>query len=120
MKRDMELIRKLLIEIENGNLRPEMDGVERNAVNYHLGLMKQRGLIEAIVHYSKRGVEAMDVPDSVIVKSMTWEGHDFIEAISNDTKWTKVKSFLAESGKDLTIETIKIATGQLFGFGTPS
>ncbi len=120
MKRDLDLVRKLLIELEAGNLKPQIEKVEKETINYHLGLMNERGLIEAVVHYSKSGNHPMDIPDLVIVKKMTWEGHDFIEAIANDTKWAKVKAFLASNGKDLTIETIKFAAGQLFGFGAAS
>lgn len=39
------------------------------------------------------------------------------DAVETDTKWNKIKDFLLKAGKDLTIETIKHAAKELFGFG---
>lgn len=85
-------------------------------MNFHKALLIDRGLIEGSVKYSSTGQEPRDIPDHVLIKRMTWEGHNFIDAIATDTKWNKVKTFLLEAGKDLTIETIKIAAQTLFGF----
>ncbi len=49
-----------------------------------------------------------------MISRLTGDGRDFIQGIATDTKWNKVKAFLTESGKDLTIETIKWAVLQLF------
>lgn len=116
MKRDMELVRQLLKEIEAGNLNPSVDGFDKNEVYFHLHLMKERGLIEADSRHSMSGPLA-DVPTFVRVRRLTWDGHDLIDSISSDTKWAKVKDFLKGAGKDLTIETIKFAAKELFGVG---
>ncbi|MDQ3586036.1 MAG: DUF2513 domain-containing protein [Acidobacteriota bacterium] len=116
MKRDMELIRKILINVQNGDLNEGVKGYDDDTVKYNKALLKDRGLVEAMVHYSSIGDKPEDIPDLVIIKKLTWEGHDFIEAIENEGKWKKVKAFLSDAGKDVTIETIKYAVKQLFGF----
>jgi len=116
MKRDMELIRKIMINIQDGDLSGGVLGYDDDTVNYHKALLEDKGLIEADVHYSSRGDKPPDIPDMVMINRMTWEGHDFIDAIKNEDKWNKIKGFLKQAGKDLTIETIKYAVQHLFGF----
>ena len=115
MRRDMELVRAIMLNVESGDLNVGVDGYDAGAVNYHKALLIEAGLLEGKPHYPM-STAAIDVPDGVKIKRMTWQGHDFIGAIRTDTKWGKVKRFLAEAGKDLTIESIKFAAGQLFGF----
>jgi Hypothetical protein (DUF2513) len=117
MDRDMELVRKIMLKIKSGDLRAAVEGYDDDAINFHAALLIDRGLIEGTPHYSSSGTKPADIPDRVKIKRMTWEGHDFIEAVQADTKWNKVKDFLVQAGKDLTIETIKHASKQLFGFG---
>ena len=118
MTRDMELIRAIMLNVEKGDLYGGVDGYDEDTVNYHKALLVEKGLIEGKPHYTSAGQKPSDIPDRVRIKKMTWEGHDFIDAIKSDTKWTKVKGFLADAGKDLTIETIKVAAKQLFGFAS--
>jgi hypothetical protein len=116
MVRDMDLVRKIMLNIQAGDFYGGVEGYDDDAVNYHKALLAEKGLIEATPHYPSTGRTPPDIPDLVMIKRMTWEGHDFIEAIATDTKWNKVKVFLLEAGKDVTIETIKHVAKQLFGF----
>lgn len=114
MKRDMELIRQIMLNVEGGDLRGGVEGYDHSAVNYHKVLLIEADLLKGKTHYSV-STEPRDIPDGVIIKKITWQGHDFIEAIRTDTKWNKIKAFLSEAGKDLTIETIKFGAQRLFG-----
>jgi hypothetical protein len=116
MQRDMELIRKIMLSVEGGDLQGNVNGYDNNALNYHKALLIEAKLVEGKAAYSL-SLLPNDIPQGVIIKRITWEGHDFIDAIRSDTKWTKIKGFLASAGKDLTIETIKVAAKELFGFG---
>lgn len=118
MIRDMELIRKIMLNVEAGDLAGGVEGYTDDTVNYHKALLAEKGLIEAGVNYPSSKDSLPDIPDLVMIKRMTWAGHDFIDGIATDTKWSKVKAFLIEAGKDVTIETIKFAAQQLFGFAT--
>lgn len=115
MVRDMELVRKIMLNIQAGDFRGGVEGYDDDTVNCHKALLAEKGLIEAKPHYPSSGRTPPDIPDLVMIKRMTWEGHDFIDAIASDTKWEKVKAFLLQAGKDVTIETIKYGATQLFG-----
>ncbi|MGH9908291.1 MAG: DUF2513 domain-containing protein [Pyrinomonadaceae bacterium] len=115
MKRDMELVRRILLNIEKGNFYGGAEGYHDDAVNFHKALLIDAKLIEGIPRYSSQ--KPSDIPISVRIKKVTWHGHDFINAIRTDAKWNKIKAFLADRGQDLTIESIQTAAKQLFGPG---
>jgi len=117
MIRDMELVRKLLLNIEAGEAPGDVEGYTDDEVNYHKALLIERGLVEGSPLYSTGKNSSPDIPTDVYIKTLTWEGHDFIDGIRADSKWNKVKTFLTDAGKDLTIETVKYAAVHLFGFG---
>lgn len=114
MRRDMELIRKVLLAVEAGNARHPIDGYTQDEVRYHQMLVIEKGLVEG--QFRKDMTQATEVPAAVMLRRLTWEGHDFIDAIADESRWSKVKGFLADSGKQVTIETVKAAVTTLFGF----
>jgi DNA-binding transcriptional ArsR family regulator len=112
VKRDMELCRRILIELESkpfstGLIEIEFDDVSPEDVAYHIKLLKEAGLIDA-EDISTMGRLRWRA------KSITWDGHDFIEAIKDDSRWSKAKDFVIEGGKVVTLETIKLAVKSLF------
>lgn len=113
MRRDMDLIRKVLLAAEAGAPYPKIEGYSDDAVKYHQMLAIEHGLLKGAV--AKVHTHQTDIPGAVVLKGVTWEGHDFIDAVREDTNWIKVKKFVADAGKQLTIETAKMAIGQLFG-----
>jgi hypothetical protein len=117
MIRDMELIRQIMLNIQSGDLRGGAEGYTDDAVNYHKALLIEKGLIEGTPNYPTSKDSSPDIPDLVMIRRLTWDGHDFIDGIATDTKWNKVKGFLSTAGKDLTIETIKWGVMQVFGVG---
>jgi hypothetical protein len=95
LKRDMDYIRELLLEIEAGKTmfetlssedaailraspRKPMSQEEADKLRGHLDLMQQAGLIE---------IES----SSVVVKSLTWKGNDFLDSIRDPEIWRKTK-----------------------------
>ena len=113
MKRDMDLIRAVVLKAQNGDFYGGIPGFSDEEVKYHQALAIEKGLLEGKVLEDSSSMT--DVPLAVIVLGVPWEGHDFIDAIESDSNWSKVKSFLAEAGKQVTIETIKYAVQKLFG-----
>ena len=79
MKRDMELVRKILLAVEESDdarrrgMRPKIDGHEDDVIQAHVGLLWRRGLLDALDGSSRDG-------ESYIITGLTWEGYDFIEA----------------------------------------
>ena len=112
MKRDMDLIRKILFAIEanedaTGHGWIELGNINNYSekqVSYHVSLLYQGGLIDAI-----------DLSDTLSFhwepKSLTWEGQEFLEAIRKEGTWEKLKkeavnlSFAAIKMKALEIVT---------------
>ena len=112
MKRDWELIRLILLEIEklpaNGYLFPQhIKGFPVEVVSYHFKILKEAGLIEA------------ECNPLCIAKSLTWEGHEFLDRIRQNTVWNKIGEMAVNSGISLSFEAIKelskIALKQIIG-----
>jgi phosphoribosyl 1,2-cyclic phosphodiesterase len=106
MKRDMELIRELLIAIEAKDsntffaaeeLELKTDR-EKREVYYNLQLMMDANLLEASIVKSMQGIE------DVVIKRMTWEGHEFLDNARNESIWKAAKETIAKKG--LSIENV--------------
>ncbi|MBO2650464.1 DUF2513 domain-containing protein [Shewanella algae] len=112
MKRDMELIRAIILKVQDDSFSIKMEGYTEDEVKYHTKMAIEAGLVEGKVqnNFSNR----TNIPSSVIAKDLTWSGHDLAESIASDTNWNKVKDYAKESGKILSIEVIKQSAKMLF------
>ena len=98
MKRDMELVRKILIALEEypHGLAPEplvVDGYTPEQVGFNCHLMLQAGLIY--------GVDETALEDfSPIVRpvSITWNGYKFLENTKNPNVWEQTRSLINSLG----------------------
>src|SRR5690554_220411 len=96
MKRDLDLIKTILLEVENSPSPTEWvefdySGRSEEEVSYHIKLLSQAGLIEA----DDIGSLGQFLWKA---KSLTWQGHEFLDAARNDTVWNKVKSTVTKQG----------------------
>jgi len=111
MKRDFELIRQLLLDIEGEKV--DLSLFTEDQILYHKALLLEVGLAEGPKpRYSSRKYSG--IPDKVIIHKLTWEGHDFIDAIRDESRWQKAKEWVKEAGKILTLESLKEAVKILF------
>ena len=100
MKRDFDLIRAILLDIEcNVPAVPikygyNFDHSDRDAVAFALHLMEQRGLIEAF-HNKEMGLHDAD---KYLQVKLTWEGCDFLDTIRDDEIWRKTKEGVRQAG----------------------
>ena len=109
MKRDPDLIRKLLIHLEEKADDKvvkdlEIDGYDKSEVMYHFILMDQAGFIRC-----EREVSS-STPGRVIKVypfSLTWKGHEFLEASRNETTWNRAKALIKEKSGALSIDVLK-------------
>ncbi|SDP99874.1 DUF2513 domain-containing protein [Ectopseudomonas hydrolytica] len=85
MKRDMDLIRKIVLAVETAP-RQELSDVDQQAFNYHANLLIEAGLAEGAVGPLQRGIPAM-----IVLWRLTWNGHDFADSIKDDTIWNKAR-----------------------------
>lgn len=121
MKRDMDLIREILLEIESkhdGSGRGvdiQIAGKSRDEVVEHLFMLAEVGFIEGrnASHLQGRGF---------LVQRMTWWGHEFLDGVRDPTIWAeakqgakKVGSFSLEVIGDIAKGIIKKKIADLSG-----
>jgi len=109
MKRDFDLIRLILLEIEKtpaekaGDLIPiKLEGFTSPEISYHVGLLEQAGLVKAFNF-------AADDLSEWIPSGLTWEGHEFLDAARDSKIWDKAKALVLQATGVATIESFKIA-----------
>lgn len=111
MKRNMDLVREILLQVEASGagkvIKLNIADHEEEEIGLHVELMIRNGLIEG------RAVPSSDGPAHRIltywIKSMTWEGHDFLEAARNDTIWKKAKKKCLEATGGLAFDVLKVS-----------
>lgn len=105
MKRDMDLIRAILIAIEDDEStapkRFSLEDVPQDKVDYHVNLLVEAGLVRAPVTTIHFGAPYPE--------SLTWAGHEFLDAARNDTLWEKAKKLTLEKTGALGFEVLKEA-----------
>jgi len=107
MKRDMDLVRKILLTIEESphgffNEFPTIQGYSGEQVGYHSYLMIQAGLIE--------GADATTMDSEspeAIPTCLTWQGHEFLDACRNESVWTKAKEKIKSIGGEVPLDVLK-------------
>lgn len=107
MKRDMDLIRRIALEVEgmeHGNVLVNMreEGVDDSTFAMHVVWMKEAGLITAFVQTYESGE-----PPSVRVQRLTWAGCEFVDAIRDDNLWQKAKANVLKPGMSFTFDVLK-------------
>ncbi len=109
MKRNWELVREILLALENKKssldyLEPEqIESYDPEAVSYHIQILDEAGLIEG------HCTQAMGSPLYCYAKRLTWIGHEFLDEIRSETVWNRTKSLLKERGIALSFEAISMA-----------
>lgn len=91
VKRDMTLIRKILLEVESWkdveHREVEIEGYEPLLVARHVEMLLDSNFLEGI----KSRTLTASVP-YMVISDMSMEGHDFLAALKNDSVWAKMQS----------------------------
>lgn len=119
MKRDMDIIRMILMQQETGETPPELAKYPEELVVYNVALMKDAGLLVAEILKDHQGS-----PRGAAIIRMTWAGHDFLDATRNDTVWNTAKEKILRPGASWTFDLLKeslkaLARQQLAKIGLP-
>jgi len=99
MKRDMDLIRKILLALEEpptgfvSETPLEFDGYTESQVRYHVVLLHEAELL----HASDVTSHGDDTP-TAIPHRLTWKGHELAAEFRNDTVWAKTKAGMSTVG----------------------
>ena len=111
MKRDMDLVRKILLELEDtpyelGAFDLELEGYSPDQISYHVMLLNEAGLIEA------NDLSTLGGPKWT-PKRLTWAGHEFIEASRDESRWEKAKNIMKEKGSGMAFDVLRSVLIQL-------
>jgi hypothetical protein len=114
MKRDMDLLRALLLKVEETPagtptgtgrwFKIAVDGYTADEVCYNALLAKDAGLIEA---------KFLGGSNEFVVQRLTFAGHEFLDAAREDKVWNKAKQTILSNAGALTLEAMKTALSML-------
>jgi hypothetical protein len=108
MERNWDMIREILIKFEE--LGPETGAIQLSAFppekayeySYHMELLIEAGLIDGqMVKTMGRHAQGF------LARRLTWEGHEFLDAIRSDTVWNKTKKSFVKGGLSMTFDLVK-------------
>lgn len=109
MKRDWDVIREVLIEVER------LSEQDRNTFGYGLGdehagdnpaksehalLLWKAGFIEAIDSGTMAG-------SAILSPELTWQGHELLDTLRSKPVWERIQSTAKEKGLELTFDVVK-------------
>lgn len=110
MKRDLSLIRGLLLNLEALNMgmygaesispddpRIAVEGYDEHQIAYHLELIQERRLIE---------VPSSQPMIGIVFTRLSWSGHELLDAIRDEDIWRKTKAATDEIGS-LTFDLVR-------------
>ena len=106
MKRDMDLVRKIMLAVEASE-RPldssliRIAGYTGDTITEHMRLLNEAGLIEGISAYS------VEHRLKWIELRLTWNGHDFLDAARNESIWTETVTEVRRKSGAVPFEVLK-------------
>lgn len=107
MRRDMDLLRLLLLKLEEldedgqsiwqlSDEDLQFPGYTYDQAYYHFQLAVEAGLVD----------DAGGTLSAVLFRRLTWAGHDFIDAVRDDEIWKKTRQGAGAAG-GFSIELLK-------------
>jgi hypothetical protein len=116
MKRDWDLIREVLIEVEalsDTQRVPFQYGTDPNADDAaklrasHAALLLDQGYLTGKkIQFQERTWPMVAMPN------LSWQGHDLLDTLRSKPVWDRIKTTAKEKGIELTFDAIK-ALGKL-------
>jgi len=112
MKRDLDLVRQVLLQIEALPAGPpaqyRTSEIDDPVLLAHFELVIAAGLVNGKIARSQgtRG-------DVISISGLTWEGHEWLEMVRSQAMWNEIKSALQDNGGALTFELTKAVASKL-------
>lgn len=118
MKKDMILVRKILLEIEKSYVSTairdlRIDGYDMETIAYHCKILHEECLVSG-----NKPIYADDGLLAFFVGILTWEGNDYLDKIRDNTIWNKTKDIIKDKGLPLVFDTIKIISTTIIAVST--
>jgi hypothetical protein len=98
MKRDMDILRRVLLSVERNRDEAEYDNTEW----YHLELAHQAGLIAGKVYEYQGGGGGRKV--MIVDMRLTPDGHNFVDLARHDDIWRGVADSIASTVKTASFD----------------
>jgi hypothetical protein len=113
MKRDMDLIRKILLQIEESESSDipkdlSIEGYTREQIKHHLKLLSDRKFITP--EYSEvreLGSVSTSGTEDNRPRRLTDEAYDFLDAIRSENVWKKTKDSITKNGGGFVLGVVK-------------
>lgn len=109
MKRDVDLIRAMLLEVESWppgarvpSTRIVIEPYTEEQIRYHAELLHDAGFIGGVVAVHRASGER-----PAIVGRLTWRGHEFVDATRSDVVWAAVKERAKPVGGSTNMELLE-------------
>lgn len=109
-KRDMDLVRALMLKLESFEMRHgdvfsivpvdseiSIPGYDEDSIGYHLSLLREKGLINCPGSQPMLGIT---------YSGLTWDGHDFLDSVRDPEIWKRTKDG-ARSAGGFTVDLLR-------------
>ena len=102
MKRNMELVRELLLRVEAEQGFDSLTSkYSQEEIVGHVEILLDAKLLDGKVYYDLSGG-----PGSAHIQRLTWAGHEFLDNARNDTVWNKVTSTIKNAATTASFEVL--------------
>ena len=86
MKRDMDVIRQIVLAVRDASdVVREVPGIDQAVFIEHARLLHEAGLIDAAIQVVQHRATL------ALIWRLTWAGQDFAQSVVDDTVWHKAK-----------------------------
>ena len=102
MKRNMELVRELLLRVEaDEDFGALASKYSQEEIVEHVEILLDAKLLEGKVYHDLSGD-----PGSAYIQRLTWAGHEFLDNARNDTVWNKVTATIKNAATTASFEVL--------------
>ena len=97
MKRDMNLLRSILLLVEQQSsafvpIEVKLDGHTEDEIGYHTVLLIEAGLVEGRVSGE------IGRPPRTVITRLKWPGHEFLDAAREPSRWKEARNLVEKFG----------------------
>lgn len=109
MKRDMDLIRKILFDLGDSEFYsdmgyPRIEGYSEDQIKHHVFIMRDAGLLG----FSEGNkVEGFLGNAEDLQLRLTWEGHEFLEKVRDEKLWKSILDTTKNKTGGLSFDVLK-------------